>query len=57
MGRGDVVRFAVGFGVAAVVEEDGAAGETVETPVVDAAFVVGVGTDDVFVFGLGFCQQ
>lgn len=38
--RGRVVGDAFGLGVAAVVEQDGAAGEAVRGPVVDAAFVV-----------------
>lgn len=43
----------VGVGVAPVVEEDGAAGDPVRGPVVDAAWGGGGGgADDVFFFGL-----
>ena len=42
-----VVGDVVGVGVAAVVEQDAAAGDPVLGPVVDGAFLVGVGAEDV----------
>lgn len=55
-GDGVVVEGVVGdaffVGVAAVVEEDAAAGDAVLGPVVDGAFVVCCGADDVAAFGL-----
>ena len=53
MGRVRVVGDVVGVGVVAVVEEDGAAGDAVGGPVVDAAFEVGVFAIDVG----GFCLR
>lgn len=47
-----VVDDAVGFGVAPVVEEDAAAGDSVLSPMVDAALVVGGGAGNVVAFGL-----
>lgn len=52
-----VVDDAVGFGVAPVVEEDAAAGDSVLSPVVDAAFLVGGGAGNVVAFGLELQNQ
>lgn len=48
---GRVVYDALRCGVGAVVEEDATAGEAMDRPVVDAAFVVGVRTENVRTFG------
>ena len=53
VGGGRVVFDGLRCGVGAVVEEDGAAAEAVDGPVVDAAFVrVGVGWGEVGGFGV-----
>lgn len=50
MGGGRLVLDSLGGGVGAVVEEDATAGEPVGRPVVDAAFVVGGGAQDIGTF-------
>lgn len=42
-----VVGYVLGFGVGVVVEEEGAAGDAVGGPVVDAVFEIGVGAVDI----------